>query len=121
MSRKMIGPALIIIGVLAFVISLTADYIGLGAVRGVVGWKQQLGAGVGFLATLAGIGLVFRERLGVALMIAGGLVAAVALSADWIGLGAVRNVFGWKQQLGLGLGLVIALAGLIVTLRRKKR
>jgi ABC-2 type transport system permease protein len=44
--------------------SLLADYLGLGAHPGVLGWKQILGAVVGGAAALSGVALSVRRRHG---------------------------------------------------------
>ena len=60
------------------------------------------------------------KTIGLALIIIGILVLAVSLLADYLGLGSGPATFGWKQWLGAGVGMVVALTGLGVTLRRKK-
>jgi hypothetical protein len=61
MSKKFISLGLIIIGVVVLVVSLSADYIGLGSSTASIGWKQLLGAGIGFIVALVGIGLALRR------------------------------------------------------------
>lgn len=60
------------------------------------------------------------KTIGLALLSIGMLVLAVSLLADYIGLGSDPDTFGWKQWVGAGVGLVVALAGLGVTLFLKK-
>jgi cytochrome c biogenesis protein CcdA len=53
MSKRNIGIVLIVVGVLAVIVSLGADAMGLGAAPG-LGWKQALGAVVGMLIVAVG-------------------------------------------------------------------
>ncbi len=57
---RILGLALIVLGVLALIISLTADLLGLGASAG-IGWKQLVGAAAGILLFSAGIWLGYRK------------------------------------------------------------
>ena len=50
---------LLVIGVLLFLVSLTADFIGLGPSPG-LGWKQILGAVVGVV--IAAVGMMRMRR-----------------------------------------------------------
>ena len=64
MSKRTIGYALIILGVVILVVSFAADILGIGSVSG-FGWKQALGAIVGNLIALAGIWLaVYKSEQG---------------------------------------------------------
>jgi ABC-type polysaccharide/polyol phosphate export permease len=60
MSRRTLGIGLILGGLLVGAASLLADYLGLGAHPGVLGWKQIAGAVVGGAAVLAGLALILR-------------------------------------------------------------
>ncbi len=62
MSRKVIGYAAIVIGLILIVISVFADQIGLGAAQGIFGWKQILGTGLGVILLI--VGIVFSLRPG---------------------------------------------------------
>jgi cytochrome c biogenesis protein CcdA len=53
MSRKTQGIVLIVVGVVAVIVSLGADAIGLGAAPS-IGWKQALGALVGVIIVAVG-------------------------------------------------------------------
>ena len=53
MSRRTWGLAGVVLGIAVLAVSLLADRIGIGAMPGVLGWKQLLGAGAG-LVLLAG-------------------------------------------------------------------
>jgi hypothetical protein len=62
MSRKNISMGLMIAGILILAVSLSADYLGLGTSGGYyIGWKQWLGAGIGFVIAVAG-GFLFLQR-----------------------------------------------------------
>ena len=52
--------------------------------------------------------------LAIAFIVVGALLAIVSALADQIGLGAPTSTFGWKQLLGLVLGVVIIAAGVIL-------
>ena len=60
------------------------------------------------------------KTIGIALIIIGVLVLAVSLLADYIGLGSVPAGMGGRQLLGVGVGLVVAVVGVVLTLRKKK-
>lgn len=53
MSKKTQGLLIFGIGVTVMIVSLAADYVGIGAAGG-IGWKQWLGAIVGLVMVLAG-------------------------------------------------------------------
>ena len=66
-----------------------------------------------------------RKNIGYGLLIIGILVLAVSLSADLLGIGSGSNQTGWSQigwiqWLGAGIGLVIAVVGVFLSLQRKK-
>jgi hypothetical protein len=54
MYMRMLGLAVILIGAVVLIISLTADPTGLGAAAG-VGFKQLTGAGVGIIIAIIGL------------------------------------------------------------------
>lgn len=57
-----------------------------------------------------------KKYLGISLLIIGILVIVISFSADYIGLGkSAHAVIGWKQLLGAALGLILAIAGFILT------
>jgi len=62
MSTKTIGIALIVMGALVLVISLLADYIGLGSGPVGIGWRQLTGAGVGLVVAIVGVVLTLRKK-----------------------------------------------------------
>ena len=55
MNKKLIGYIIVIIGAGMQIISLAADFLGLGNDPLNIGWKQLLGAGVGLLVIFVGI------------------------------------------------------------------
>lgn len=52
--------------------------------------------------------------LAIAFIIVGALLAFVSVLADQVGLGAPTSTFGWKQLLGLVLGIILIVAGIIL-------
>ena len=60
MSKKSMSIALIIVGVVLVIVSLTADLIGIGGAPG-IGWKQLLGTAVGLVVTLGGVWLMLSK------------------------------------------------------------
>ena len=60
------------------------------------------------------------KTIGIALIIIGVLVLAVSLLADYIGLGSGPAGIGWMQLIGVGVGLVVAVVGIVLALRQKK-
>jgi hypothetical protein len=55
MSNKATGIALLVFGVLVFLVSATADSLGLGGAPG-IGWKQGAGIVVGVIFAAVGVG-----------------------------------------------------------------
>jgi hypothetical protein len=51
-----------------------------------------------------------RNNMGIALIVVGVIVLIVSLAADVIGIGGAPGI-GWKQLLGAGVGLIVAIAG----------
>jgi hypothetical protein len=60
------------------------------------------------------------RNIGFGLIILGLLVIAVSFSADLFGLGSSPGDIGWRQFLGIGIGLIIAVAGVILSILQKK-
>ena len=58
-----------------------------------------------------------NRALAAGLLLAGTLIAAMSLLADVIGLGAQPGVIGWKQILGVAVGLLVAFIGVVIALR----
>jgi hypothetical protein len=61
MSNRNIGFALVALGALMQIISLSADLLGIGAQPGIIGWKQLSGAAIGLVLILIGVWLVSRK------------------------------------------------------------
>jgi hypothetical protein len=59
-----------------------------------------------------------NRNLGIAIFVIGLLVILISLLADVIGIGATGGVFGWKQILGVGIGVLVSLAGIIISRRK---
>jgi hypothetical protein len=51
-----------------------------------------------------------KRTIGIMLIALGTIIAVVSLAADAIGIGGQLG-FGWKQQLGTAIGVIVALAG----------
>jgi sulfite exporter TauE/SafE len=52
--------------------------------------------------------------LAIAFIVIGVILAIVSALADQIGLGAPTSTFGWKQLLGLVLGILLVVAGVVL-------
>ncbi len=61
-----------------------------------------------------------RKTVGLILIIIGILAMAGSLSADLLGFGVASEAIGWKQLVGAGLGLIIGVVGIFLTLLKKK-
>jgi len=59
--RRTWGLAGVVLGISVLAVSLLADRIGIGAMPGVLGWKQILGAGVGVVLLVGGTMLARRS------------------------------------------------------------
>ena len=62
MSRTRAGGLLVAVGTVVLVLSVAADWTGLGGDGDAFGWKQTVGVIAGALAIGAGAVLVFRRR-----------------------------------------------------------
>jgi hypothetical protein len=51
-----------------------------------------------------------KRTIAILLIILGAVLAIVSLAADMLGIGNVPG-FGWKQMLGTGVGVLVALGG----------
>lgn len=59
------------------------------------------------------------KTIGMILIVIGVVVAVVSAAADLIGLSGATSVgFGWKQQLGTAVGVIIVLVGVWLALRK---
>jgi hypothetical protein len=54
------GILTLVVGLALLAASLLADQIGLGAMQGVFGWKQMVGAGVGVALVVVGGAMLAR-------------------------------------------------------------
>jgi hypothetical protein len=61
MSKRTIGMALIVLGVILLIVSLAADSLGIGGAPG-IGWKQLSGAGLGVIVAIVGVWLIQGEK-----------------------------------------------------------
>jgi hypothetical protein len=61
MSKRNLGIAMIVVGVMLIMVSLLADAIGVGAQPSIIGWKQILGAVIGAAVGIGGVVLVVRK------------------------------------------------------------
>ena len=62
MKTKYIGLALIVIGVIVILVSLLADVLGIGQDPTIIGWRQYLGAALGFIVVVVGFILARRKE-----------------------------------------------------------
>ena len=62
MDKKYTGISIMIIGAAIAIISLIADFIGLGNDPSVIGWKQLIGAGVGLVIVAVGLWLALKKN-----------------------------------------------------------
>lgn len=62
MSKRGWGITAIVMGGVLAAVSLAADVLAVGAVPGILGWKQLLGVGIGLLILISGVGLLVRGR-----------------------------------------------------------
>jgi hypothetical protein len=58
-----------------------------------------------------------NRNLGIAILVIGILVILISLVADVIGIGQAGGI-GWKQILGAGVGVLIILAGIVISRRK---
>jgi hypothetical protein len=62
MTKRKTGFALVIIGAVIQVLSLSADWLGIGQHPEIIGWNQLLGAAIGLVVILVGVWLVSRKE-----------------------------------------------------------
>jgi hypothetical protein len=63
-------------------------------------------------------GLMSKRTIGFVLIVLGAIMAVISLGADIIGIGN-RNGFGWEQQLGTAIGVIVALVGVWLASRKQ--
>lgn len=108
------GLVLMLLGTFTLTFSLFADQIGFGQSPG-FGWKQDITLVLGVV--LVGVGTLVRAST---LFLMGGIIAVLALLADWLHLGSKRG-FGYEQTLGTILGFLFLLAGIVRIMRADDR
>jgi hypothetical protein len=59
-----------------------------------------------------------NRYLGITMILVGLLIMLVSLLADVIGVGARPDIFGWKQLLGACVGVVVSVAGIVISRRK---
>lgn len=59
-NKKTVGIVLLVVGIILLIVSLTADYIGIGGTPG-IGYKQILGAIAGAVVAVVGYVLMSRK------------------------------------------------------------
>jgi hypothetical protein len=59
-----------------------------------------------------------KKTIGIALLLVGIILLTLSLTADWTGLGAAANAFGYKQIIGAVVGLLAGIAGLFLILKK---
>jgi hypothetical protein len=57
------------------------------------------------------------KTIGLILLVLGVLFVVVSVAADRLGIGNSMG-FGWKQQLGSVIGVILVIAGVVFTLRK---
>ena len=62
-----------------------------------------------------------EKRFGLILAVAGVALVLLAVVADPLGVGGNEDTFGWKQWLGVAVGIVTAAAGAALAAGLKRR
>lgn len=62
-----------------------------------------------------------KKNVGTLFIIVGIIIGAVSLLADVLGLGGNLAVFGWKQILGAGVGVLLIIIGVWFVIRKEKQ
>ncbi len=126
--------ALILIGLLLFIIGVYPDLIGMDR-SPVVGFVQigvwEFGLGLLFLGAYATLRILHRKRpdslraeIGERLIATGYVVATAASLADFIGIGSHEIpdlIFGPLQVIGLIVGILLSVVGVALYWPRKSR
>ena len=56
--------------------------------------------------------------LGIVITIIGIIVIGICLLADVMGIGSSKGVFGYKQIIGIIAGVIVAIAGIILIIKK---
>lgn len=105
--RVSLGSLIVVAGLTMAAIGLTGDYLGIPGNHGFGSYKLTGLVAGGFLIC---VGAFLRADI---LAVAGTVTFALAISANILGqIGG--SGFGWKHQLAIGTGLVLASIGLLV-------
>jgi hypothetical protein len=101
-----VPKALVYGGIVLAILTATADYLTISGKTG-FGWRQMLGAEMGFLAITLGLLL----RLGM-LGVAGGFLLVLSIGADLLHIGRVPG-FGWRSHLGFLVATAMLVGGVL--------
>jgi hypothetical protein len=93
-------------GIVLAVLTATADYLAISGRTG-FGWRQMLGAELGFLAIA--IGLLLRQGL---LGVAGMFLLVLSIGADLLHVGQVPG-YGWRSSLGFIVATAMLVGGVL--------
>ena len=111
-QRLSIPSMVILAGLIIVLLGASGDYLGIRGRSG-FGWYQQLVIGLSVLLVV--LGALFRAD---AVAIIGAIAFVISAGADLLGLDGSVGI-GWKQELGIGIGLLLIGSGL--WLRRRNR
>lgn len=101
-------PSLLIrVGAVIGILALAADYLHIAGKSG-FGWKQMAGTEIGALALTLGAFL----RVGF-LTVAGLVLVALSLGADYLGVGHSPGL-GWRQQVAIPVSIACVAVGLLL-------
>lgn len=110
--RLSTGAVLVFGGMLVAMLGAAADLLGVGSHAG-FGWAQQSGLVLGLV--FVAIGALLRIDI---VGVVGTLCVGLAALADFLGSSPSPGI-GWRQQLAIGAGLLLIVAG--VLMRRRSR
>jgi len=60
------------------------------------------------------------KSIGYILIVIGVIILVLFLLADMLGMGSDPSVIGWIQLLGAAVGLIVAIVGVVLALRKEK-
>jgi hypothetical protein len=93
-------------GIVLAVLTATADYLAISGRTG-FGWRQVLGAELGFLAIA--VGLLLRKGL---IGVGGAFLLVLSIGADLLHVGHVPG-FGWRSSLGFIVATAMLVGGVL--------